>query len=277
MEDDYSFRFGGIGRLYGQAALERLRQARVAIVGLGGVGSWVVESLARSGVGHLTLIDLDEVCVSNVNRQLPALEGNIGRPKAVVLAERAQAIQPTLSVEVKQVYYSERNAEALLSAGYDVVVDAIDALTPKTHLLAECCARGIHVVTAGGAGGRRDATQIQLTDITKAINDPLLAQTRKRLRQEYGFPREKRRRWRIPCAFSPELPMYPQQDGTVCATPEPGSELRLNCDYGYGTATHVTGTFGFVMAGAVLQILTSDVRPPINPQAIKAATNASAS
>ncbi|MDP0501644.1 MAG: tRNA threonylcarbamoyladenosine dehydratase [Verrucomicrobiota bacterium JB022] len=268
MDDDYSFRFGGIGRLYGQAGLQRLREARVAVVGLGGVGSWIVEALARSGVGHLTLIDLDEVCVSNVNRQLHALEGNIGRAKAAVLAERARLIQPTISVDVQQVYFSERNADALLSPGFDVVVDAIDALTPKAHLLAECCFRGIRVVTSGGAGGKRDATQIRVADITKAINDPLLAMTRKKLRKDFGFPRETRRRWRIPSVFSPEEPVYPHQDGSVCATPEPGTELRLNCDYGYGTATHITGTVGFIMSGLVLQMLTEDIRRPINPRAI---------
>lgn len=262
MSGDYEFRFGGIARLYGQAGLQRLRTAHVMVVGVGGVGSWVVEALARSGVGALTLVDLDEVCVSNVNRQLPALDGTIGQPKVEVLAQRVRAINPECRVQPLMEFFTESSAERLLGLTdpkLNFVVDAIDAITNKCRLIALCHARQLPVIVCGGAGGRRDPTQIRRTDLSLATHDRLLSEVRKRLRQEHGFPRDGKK-FGVECICSAEIPVFPQKDGTVCPAAEaeakPGESRRLNCDWGFGSATHVTGAFGFAAAAAVVSRLT---------------------
>src|SRR5687767_7281295 len=165
---DFEARFGGIQRLYGRAGMERLRAAHVAVIGVGGVGSWAVEALARSGVGRLTLIDADDVCVSNVNRQLPALDGAIGAPKVDVLANRTRAINPELILDARQEFFTSESAETLLATQYSYVFDAIDTLGNKALLIAECRRRNIPIITSGGAGGRRDATAVRIADLTKA-------------------------------------------------------------------------------------------------------------
>ena len=174
MSDDFDLRFGGIARLYGTAALARFRKARVAVIGIGGVGSWTVEALARSGIGHLTLVDLDEICVTNVNRQLHAMDGQIGKQKTEAMAERVRAIHPTCEIEILPTFFGEKNFAEILDRGFDAVVDAIDTVRQKTLLLAECVRRGIPVVTCGAAGGRRDPSRIGVDDLSKSANDALL-------------------------------------------------------------------------------------------------------
>lgn len=268
----FETRFGGIARLYGQAALQKLRSARVLIVGLGGVGSWAAEALARSGVSHLRLVDLDEICVSNINRQLPALESTVGRFKVEVLAERVRLINPECAVEALPEFFTESTGERLLGLPTandpdgrqpvlerpDCVVDAIDSLLNKCRLLALCHQNRIPCVTCGGAGGRRNPTQIRLVDLRDATHDALLRNVRKRLRTAHGFPRGEQLLG-IPCVYSTEPQVFPQPDGTVgCRRPatEAGSGApRLNCDGGYGSATQVTGAFGFAAAAAALNLL----------------------
>lgn len=252
---DFEFRFGGIGRLFGMAGLARLRAAHVCVVGIGGVGSWAVEALARSGVGHLTLVDLDEVCVSNVNRQLHALNSEVGRAKVEVMAERVRGINPECDVRAAMEFFTESNAESLLSARFDYVVDAIDSLTNKCRLIAACRDKGISIFTCGGAGGRRDPTQIRVADLALTTHDRLLQKTRDVLRKDFGFPRGKKV-FGVDAVYSPESPVFPTGDGNVCAqrqTGTNGESLKLNCDSGFGTATFVTGTFGFVAAARVVQ------------------------
>lgn len=256
---DYDFRFGGIARLFGREALARLRAAHVCIVGIGGVGSWTVEALARSGVGHLTLVDLDEVCVSNVNRQLHALNAEVGRAKVEVMADRVRGINPECEVRPVLQFFTEANADALLETRYDFVVDAIDSLANKCLLLARCRDRGLPVVTCGGAGGRRDTTAVQIVDLAHTTHDRLLQKVREKLRKDFGFPRGEKK-FGIDAVFSPESPVYPSRDGGVCAQREPsenGESLKLNCDSGFGTATFVTGTFGFAAAARVVERLTA--------------------
>ena len=258
---DYDFRFGGIGRLYGADGLTRLRAAHVCVIGIGGVGSWTVEALARSGVGHLTLVDLDEVCVSNINRQLHALNAEIGRAKTEVMAERVRGINPECAVHPALEFFTEASADALLSTHYDFVVDAIDSLANKCLLIARCRDRKIPLVTCGGAGGRRDPTAVRIADLACTTHDRLLQKVRDRLRKDFGFPRGENR-FGIDAVYSPESPVYPSRDGTVCAQRETdgnGQALRLNCDSGFGTATFVTGTFGFVAAAHVVRKITETV------------------
>jgi len=253
--DSISGRFGGIARLYGADALERLGLAHVAVVGIGGVGSWIVEALARSGIGTLTLVDLDDICLSNVNRQLHALSSSIGKPKTHVMAERLKEINPALTVHELPFFYGESTADRFFSAPYTVVVDAIDSVRQKSHLLASSRSRKQTVVTVGGAGGRVDPTRIQLADLSVSSGDRLLMLVRKKLRQQYGFPREGKGRFRIPCVFSDEPPRYPWSTGRICTTREPDSPAGLNCDVGLGSVTHVTATMGFFAVGEVLRLL----------------------
>ncbi len=257
--DDFAERFGGIGRLYGAAALTRLRAAHVCVVGVGGVGSWTVEGLARSGVGAITMIDLDDVCVTNVNRQLPALDGNIGRPKVDVLAERVKLINLACRVETVPEFFTEASAERLLTPKYDVLVDAVDLMSNKSRLIGLCRQHGIACVTVGSAGGRRELGQIRTGDLGEANNDELLRQVRKKLRRDYGFTKgEQRGRvdFGVRCVWSEELPVFPWADGTCRAQPEPGGHLRLDCATGFGTAVWVTGAFGLAAAGEAVRLLT---------------------
>lgn len=257
MNNDNAQRFGGVGRLYGAAALERLRAAHVCVVGVGGVGSWAVEGLVRSGVGALTLVDLDDVCVTNVNRQLPALDGQIGRAKVAVLAERVRLINPECRVEAVTEYFTEASAGRLLTPNFDCVVDAIDAMANKALLLAECVRRGLPCVTVGGAGGKRDATKIRAGDLGEATGDELLRLLRKKLRRDHGFAQGEGNRYGVRCVFSSEKPVFPWADGTCRAEVEPGGSLKLDCASGFGTAVFVTGAFGLAAAGEAVTLIVN--------------------
>lgn len=253
LTEDYLQRFGGLARLYGAVALPRLQAAHACIVGVGGVGSWVVEGLARSGVGALTLIDLDDVCLTNVNRQLPALDGNIGRPKVTALAERVQLINPQCAVTAVSEYFTAKTAVPLLATRYDWVVDCIDLMSNKALLIAECTQRGQPVLTVGSAGGRRDASRIRVSDFGGSHGDELLRQVRKKLRRDYAFAKGEGNHYDIPCVWSQEKPVYPWADGTCSTEPEEGSNLRLDCATGFGTGVFITGAFGFAAAGEIVR------------------------
>jgi tRNA A37 threonylcarbamoyladenosine dehydratase len=250
---DYERRFGGVARLFGRAGLERLARAHVCVVGVGGIGSWAVEALARSGVGAITMIDLDDVCVTNTNRQLPALEGEYGRPKVDVLADRVRAIQPECRVHAVPEFFTAANAGELLAPRFDFVIDAIDKLSNKCLLIAECRRHGLPVLTVGAAGGKRDGTGIRIVDLAFSEKDNLLKYVRRKLRQEYGFPRDRSVEFGMPCVYSAEMPVFPGADGSVCATKQPDSPLALDCASGFGTAAFVTGPFGMAAAGEVVR------------------------
>jgi len=264
MTDDYLQRFGGLTRLYGRAGLAQLHTAHVCVVGLGGVGSWVVEALVRSGVGALTLVDLDDLCITNVNRQLPAMDGTIGRPKAEVLAERVNRINPACRVSALTEFFTRQNAERVLAEDFDCVVDAIDNVANKALLIAECVARGRPVVTVGGAGGRSDFNQIRSGDLGEAWGDELLRLVRRKLRREHGFEagtQKGRMPFGVRCVWSSEPRIFPWADGT-CRTeppPEAGREGagKLDCEGGLGAAAFVTGAFGFAAAGEVVRLLVT--------------------
>lgn len=247
-------RFDGVARLYGQAGFERIRAARVAVIGVGGVGSWTAEALARSGIGAITLVDLDDVCVSNTNRQLPALDGNVGRPKVAVMADRVARINPGCAITPVEAFFTARTAEALLAPGFDLVIDAIDSPENKVRLILECRARGVGLVVVGGAGGRRDPTQIMTGDLAESVQDGLLRKVRQILRQAHGFGEAP---WGVPAVFSRERPVYPQPDGTVCEV-APKAAKRIDCASGYGTASFVTGAYGFAAAALAIRTLLDE-------------------
>ena len=250
---DFETRFGGIARLFGKDGLHKLRTAHVCVVGIGGVGAWAAEALARSGVGGLTLVDLDEVCITNINRQLHALTETVGRAKVEVMADRIRAIHPDCRVTADQKFFNAQTADELLAPKYDFVLDAIDDVTNKVLLLVRCRENHFPVVACGGAGGRRELTAVRVGDLSQASHDKLLAEVRRRLRQEHGFPAGQSA-MDLPCVYSVERTVFPQADGTVCemrSAAEDGS--RLNCNGGLGSATFVTGAFGFAAAGFIVQ------------------------
>ena len=252
MTSSYDARFGGIRRLLGAAGQQRLRQAHVGVIGLGGVGSWAVEALARSGLGRLTLVDLDDICISNVNRQLHALDGDLGKPKAEVLGRRVLAINPECAVQPVRLFFTQTNAQEILDARFDYVLDAIDSPSKKCLLIALCRQRAIPVITTGAAAGRRDPTAVRVTDLAFTQNDRLTMYVRKILRARYGFPRHNEP-FDVECVCSTELPVFPKADGAVCAQRPVGGDLRLDCQSGFGTASFVTGTFGLVAASQIVR------------------------
>jgi len=254
---DFDQRFGGLARLYGRASLERLRQSHVAVIGIGGVGSWSAEALARSGVGELTLVDFDDLCVTNVNRQIHAVTADLGALKVEAMARRIREINPECRVQAVPEFFTSANADRLLERGFSCVLDAIDNVANKCRLLAGCRQRNIHVVTTGGAGGRTDPTQLRVADLARVTHDPLIRQARRQLRREFAFPAAPQADFGVPCVFSTEPVRYPWSNGTVCATKEPGEDhLRMDCNSGYGSATFVTGAFGFAAAAEVLKSIT---------------------
>jgi len=260
MDESYTQRFGGIGRLYGAVALPRLEKTHVAVIGVGGVGSWVVEALARSGIGGLTLIDMDDVCITNTNRQLPALAQTVGVSKVDVLASRVAEINPDCRVNRVIEFLTGSNVDRLLAPNFDFVVDAVDRTSIKALIIAKCHAGGLRVITSGSAGGRRDPTVIRIADLGHAGADPLLKGVRQSLRRDHGFARSEQGRpvtMDIPCVFSTERPVYPWADGSCSLEPEQGAEtgLRLDCAAGFGAATFVTGAFGFMIAAEVVRKL----------------------
>jgi tRNA threonylcarbamoyladenosine dehydratase len=256
---DYHQRFGSLARLYGRSGLERLRTARVGVIGIGGVGSWAVEALARAGVGQLTLVDLDEICLTNVNRQLHAMDGHIGRLKTEVMVERLRAINPGCVARAVPAFFTDRSAAAILDCGFDAVLDAIDTTRHKSLLLAECHRRGLLVVTCGGAGGRRDPTRIRVADLAFAGRDALLGQVRKSLRADHGFPKipphATPEPFGIEAVFSEEPPVFLHCDGEVGHDRPDDANTRLTCEAGLGTAAHLTACFGMIAAGRVIERL----------------------
>lgn len=250
-------RFAGIDRLYGLGSAARLAKAHVCIVGVGGVGSWAAEALARSGVGRLTLIDADDICVSNVNRQLHALEGEFGRLKVEVLAERLKRINPEIEIAAIAQFLTPSTLDPLLLGGYDAVLDACDAFRVKVEMIAFCRRRKIPIVVSGSAGGRADPTLIEVRDLSRTEHDALLALVRKKLRAEFNFPKSRDRYFGVPAVFSRENVRYPQADGKVCGLrPAGGSVQGLDCGGGgLGAATHVTASFAFAAVGRLLERL----------------------
>ncbi|MGF1739498.1 tRNA cyclic N6-threonylcarbamoyladenosine(37) synthase TcdA [Vibrio profundum] len=254
--DTYEQRFGGTRRLYGRSEVDILRAAHVCVIGIGGVGSWAVEGLARSGVGELTLIDMDDVCVTNINRQIHAMSGTVGESKAEVMAERVKLINPDCKVNVIDDFIGPENQHLYLTKDYDYVLDAIDSLTAKAALLAYCRSNKIKVITVGGAGGQVDPTQIKTADLTKTIQDPLAKKLKERLRRHHNFPKNPQRKFSIECVFSTEQLKYPQADGSVCGVKSSAEgPKRMDCASGFGAATMVTATFGFVAVSRIIEKL----------------------
>jgi tRNA A37 threonylcarbamoyladenosine dehydratase len=255
-----SRRFDRTARLLGDAGMERLARARVVVFGLGGVGSYAVEGLARSGVGHLTLVDFDEVCVTNLNRQLHATVRTVGKPKAELMAERCREVNPDVSVQPVKEFYRAERADRLLGPGWDFVVDAIDNVKAKLHLLHRARSLGLPVVSSMGAAGRLDPTAIRVEDLCETHMDPFAKDVRKLLKRKYGVDTE--RPTGITAVYSIETSRTPvpltydaKTDGFLCVCPSRENDFHT-CDHRTqvnGSAVFVTSVFGMAMAGVVVR------------------------
>lgn len=249
-------RFSGVENVYGKAALERFRAAHVCVIGLGGVGSWAVEALARSAIGRLTLIDLDNIAVSNINRQIHALDDTIGVPKVEAMRARIASINPQCRVDLVEDFITAENLGDRVSCEYNHVIDCIDNFRVKAALAHHCKRNKIKLVITGGAGGQLDPRQIRIADLSRTEHDPLLSKVRKLLRQDYGFSRNLKRRFDIPCIYSHEQLAWPGGNGETTADKSTSpSTTGLNCETGLGSAVTVTASFGLFAASHVLRML----------------------
>lgn len=271
---DFERRFGGVARLYGAAALERFKGAHVGVIGVGGVGSWVVEALARSAIGHITMIDLDNVAESNINRQIQANSDTLGKAKVTALSERIALINPYCQVTEVEDFVTPDNLEEMIGTDrFDYVIDAIDNVKAKTALIAYCRQHAVPLITIGAAGGQTDPGKIEIRDLSRTEQEPLLALVRKRLRQNHGFPRGAKSKFGIDAVFSMEVLTMPETaevcevppntestdskdstgSGDVATTPTQGV-TGLNCA-GFGSSIVVTASFGMMAAAYVLRRL----------------------
>lgn len=245
-------RFGGIGRVYGRDGLDVLSQLHICVVGIGGVGSWAVEGLARSGVGEITLIDNDTICVTNTNRQIHALSSTVGQSKVAVMAERIAQINPACRVHAIDDFLTMKTMADYLARGYDYVIDAIDSIKFKSEMIHYCTRNKIPIITTGGAGGMTDPTRITIADLSKTTNDPLAAKVRATLRNRHNFSKNPKRRFGVECVYSTEQPVYPKEDGSV-SHEKPGIHgVSLDCRLGYGSTSVVTASFGFMAASRAI-------------------------
>jgi len=264
---DTERRFGGLARLYGALGAQRIAAAHVAVVGVGGVGSWAVEALARSGVAALTLIDLDHVSESNINRQIQALGSTLGQAKVLALKERMADIHPACRVQAVEDFVEPGNWPALLPAGVDAVIDACDQTPAKLAMARWALRTGAVFITVGAAGGKRLAHRVDIDDLAQASHDPLLANLRRRLRREQGVA--PKGDLGLACVFSREPVALPE---AACAADD-ANDGSLNC-HGYGSVVSVTATFGHCAAGWVLDQLAR--QPPKAGAAAASTARASA-
>lgn len=256
--DAYLQRFSGVARLYGEQALTSFLHAHICVIGIGGVGSWATEALARSGIGKITLIEMDDVCITNTNRQIHALKNNIGRPKSDAMAERILQINPECVVDVVDDFININNVSEYLGTKenpkFTYIIDAIDSVRDKAAVLAHCRRQKLKVITIGGAGGQKDPTKIGIADLAKTVQDPLVAKLRETLRHQFKLTKDSKGKYGIPCVYSTEQLIYPAQDGKVClAKNEATSVGRMDCATGFGAIMTVTATFGFVAVSYVLE------------------------
>ncbi|HEY7772187.1 MAG TPA: tRNA cyclic N6-threonylcarbamoyladenosine(37) synthase TcdA [Marinagarivorans sp.] len=255
----YRDRFGGIGRLYGESALAAFSNAHMVVIGLGGVGSWAAEALARSGIGTLTLIELDDICVTNSNRQIHAMSSSVGQQKNAALSARLRDINPEIALHSIEDFLTTKNIAQLITEQHHVIIDAIDSSSVKAALAAYCIHQKKRLVMAGSSGGKTDPSRIQVADLGLTTADPMLAKVRNILFRHHNFERNQKRKFRVDAIFSTEQMVYPQTNGTVCANKKGLSEgVKLDCAGGFGSATMVTGSFGFLAASQAINRYLQD-------------------
>ncbi len=253
MQEKFEEKFGSLSRVYGDQVLRQIHECHICVVGMGGVGSWAAEALARSGLGKITLVDGDTISKSNMNRQIHALDSTIGEAKVDVMRTRILAINSDCEVQAINSCLDDENLRAILERGYDVVIDAIDSIKYKSAMIYCCKRNKIPIVATGGAGGLTDPTMIEVKDLSRTWNDPLASAVRLCLRQVHNFARDPKRSFGVPCVYSTEQHRYPDKDGNV-GYQKPGiSGLSLDCGFGYGSSVMVTASFGFTAASIAIQ------------------------
>lgn len=252
--ESYQQRFGGIIRLYGTQATQKIANAHALVIGIGGVGSWVAESLARSGVGNISLLDLDDICITNTNRQIHAIKSQIGQSKVATTCKRLQEINPEITIHTIEDFLDKDNIDQYIDQYYTVVIDAIDSTMVKSALIAHCKRHKISIITVGSSGGKKDPTQITHGDLSKTKNDPLLAKVRNNLRRLYNFSRNPKRVFSIEAIYSTEQMTYPNDQGETCQHRGflSGGE-KLDCSGGYGAASMVTASFGLLASTRAIE------------------------
>lgn len=257
---DYATRFAAIERLYGKDKADIIATLHICVIGIGGVGSWAVEGLARSGVGEITLIDHDDIALSNINRQIHTLDSTLEQAKVTAMYERVMQINPACQCHIIDDLLTENNLKKYISgssaSGYqskfDYVIDAIDSVKHKSALIYYCKRNKIPIITTGGAGGLSNPTLVEVVDLSKTYNDPLAAKVRSQLRSRYNFSRNPKSRFGVECIFSSEQQLYPQPDGSVGQAKPQTRGVSLDCNFGYGSSSCVTSVFGFTAAARVI-------------------------
>ncbi len=251
-------RFGGIARLMSPKVLDKILSSHVLVVGIGGVGSWVAESLARSGVGKLTLVDLDDICITNINRQLHAMNSTIGKPKVEVMRDRIFDIAPEIKVEAILDFFNRNSANEILNHNYSVIVDCIDSLESKCLLIDLARKSKTPLITVGGAGGKIDPALIRTGDLNQTSNDTLLKRVRRTLKYDYHYERGLKTLWGVQAVYSIERAKYVNENGEVEFVPDEKNR-GLSCATGIGTASWLTGSFGFTASALAIQTIIQDV------------------
>lgn len=246
--------FDGVGRALGEPVAQQLRSAHVVVVGVGGVGSWAVEGLARSGIGKITMIDMDHVAASNVNRQVHAMQSTIGALKIQVMADRIADINPHCAVELIDDFVTVRNVEQLLSTAANLIIDATDQASVKAAMIVHCRPRKQPIIMCGAAGARTNPLALQQADLARTTGDALLARVRKILRQEHGFSRDTKRPIRVQAIYSTEHPQGVLPDDSAMQNTDDLPSAQLACS-GYGSLVTVTATMGFSAAAATISVL----------------------
>lgn len=249
------FIFSGIERLYGKQATEAFKNSKIIIAGIGGVGSWAAESLTRSGIGNLDLIDLDDICITNINRQIHALISTVGQSKVLVMKQRLEQINPKIKINPIENFLTPENIAETIDTTADLIIDCTDDIKTKAALINYSKIKKIKLITIGGAGGKKDPTQIDVCDLSRTINDPLASKLRKILRKEYNFPTKYKNKFKIDCVYSKECITHPQLDEQE--TSKENQSTKMDCQSGFGSITNVTASFGFVAAAKALDQIIS--------------------
>lgn len=253
-QSNWDKRFAGVSRVIGTPSSQYFRQSHICVVGLGGVGSWAVEALVRSGLEHITLVDGDDICISNSNRQLPASSDNIGRLKTEVLKARMLQINPDLNCEIESNFLLPAQTQNFVEKPFDLIIDAIDHIPTKAALIASARRIKKRIVCSGGAGGLRNPMAICVKDLSRTTQDPLLSAVRKLLRQDYGFPQNPQRRFAVPCVYSEEQAVFPDGKGGVVSKRQVDqSSMKMDCSSGFGALMPVTATFGMMLASLAME------------------------
>lgn len=256
-------RFSGLSRLYGEQGLDKLKNSKVCVIGIGGVGSWIAEALARSGINHITMIDLDDVSITNINRQIHALSSSINQSKIAVMAARISDINPDCQTVLIEDFVTPQNVADYLHPAqkFDVVIDAADSVQAKAAIIAHCKRNKIKIICIGGAGGQRDPLQITKGDLAKTIQDPLLAKVRSQLRRFYHFSHNPKRNFGVECIYSTEQLSYATKDGGITQQKQNSQGAnKMDCSTGFGAFVGVTATFGLVATSRAIDFI---VKPHI--------------